>query len=615
MSGLIGVYSFMSKEVGQRSDLRKACLNMRTDEIEQDICFEDSNQFSIFSINSKNTHLCHVYENSSCYTVFFGKLYNGQDLLGREKFCASPKGTNYAEIAARLYAVHDKDLGRNLEGVFIVIVWDKIRARLLVCSDRYGFEHLYYSLDRDKFIFSTDVFSLVKLVGSKVRVDPGSVADLYNFNMIFQSKSVVENISLFDSATIGVIQTDGVTFEQYWDYPESERNDYNFSELKNQARSLIASAAKRASSGNNHVGILLSGGLDSRLLSAVYGEANLVKRVFSFRHSHADSKDPEIAQQIARTLELEYNPVVPESGGRLSDTISRNLKLTDGQSWDFGLENIITISKRWPGTALVVGYLMDTLFKSGWMVFRDRDRCASLTAQQLLSRYSINGLYLFDRFLLPDFADFLKKRRIQSINDEMTSLDRSNPEASSLKFYCRNRGRRYHAVMIKAFQHYADFVLPGVDYRLFDFAVKLPYHLRSNTEFYRQIICEWYPDVGAVPWDKTAKPVSAGENLQNRNIIQLVNRAKYIVQRTTRGRIDFSNPATSFNYKFRRNKFFREEVIDILYDPRSLNRGYYDRNGLNSLVSGQLKGCDYASFFKSLLGVEMLHRILNDESF
>ena len=51
---------------------------------------------------------------------------------------------------------------------------------------------------------------------------------------------------------------------------------------------------------------------------------------------------------------------------------------------------------------------------------------------------------------------------------------------------------------------------------------------------------------------------------------------------------------------------------EILYDRRTVSRGYFDQTGVESLVKAHMAGKDYASTFKSIISIEMFHRLYVD---
>ena len=87
---------------------------------------------------------------------------------------------------------------------------------------------------------------------------------------------------------------------------------------------------------------------------------------------------------------------------------------------------------------------------------------------------------------------------------------------------------------------------------------------------------------------------------------------EYVMQRASHGWCDFLNLPHSFDKSFRRNRTFRNVLLEILYDRQTLARGYFSRGGVDKLVQYELSGHDVGHIFKSILSVEMMHRTFGE---
>jgi hypothetical protein len=146
-----------------------------------------------------------------------------------------------------------------------------------------------------------------------------------------------------------------------------------------------------------------------------------------------------------------------------------------------------------------------------------------------------------------------------------------------------------------------------------EYAFGLPYRLRSTPQFYISIICQWFPEIARIPWDITGKPLTNGLVAKNKAIVKIQNLLKYIAQRATQGRLDYVNLKSSFNWRFRFDKDFQQSIKAILYDRRTVSRGYFDLTGVESLVKAHMAGKDYASTIQSIITIEMFHRLYVDK--
>jgi len=616
MSGIAGIYYFNQQDSKSLEyELITMFKVMSPGQLDDLSTFINQKNIAFGVCNSNNVNSGQFYENDDWAVSFNGRLTNKNELIKLNDFLINDSNTSEARIIAYLFDKYLNETVEILQGIFAYAVWDKKREQLYICTDRHGYEFIYYFQDNNRFVFASEIKPILKYLNRRIGADIDGICDIYNFNTVFNNRTPYKNIKLLPHAAACQVFKDTLTINQYWDYPidlDYLKNSYD--KILDDAKNTIQSAVQSALNGFDNLGIMLSGGLDSRLLAAVAAQHSTNMKAFTFQFGESIDKDCNIAEQIAKNLGLEFQFIqLPPSD--FIKNIEKCLIDTDGQ-WGFFdlLPKISAISKLYPGIALINGFLMDTLFKSGWAFFPNKG-FEKIGIEHFVNRYSVMGDYLVDKVFNPDFAQLLKLKKRERINENIHALPQNKPLEVSLKFYCLNRARKSHNLVFKAFKRYMDIILPGADYALTDFAFSLPYELRSNSDFYRHLICTWFPGIGAIKWDSTGKPVNRGMKSKNAKITDLIFKMKYSAQRLTNGRLNFLNAKHSFNKRFRNDKIFRASVQDILYDNKSLNRGFYNRDRLSRLIKEQLNGKDYSVVFKSLLSVELLHRIFIDEPF
>ena len=616
MSGIAGIYYFNQQDSKSlEHELIPMFKAMSLGQIDDQATFINTKYFAFGVCNSNNVHSGQFYENDDWVVSFNGRLTNRKELIKRAGFPNRDSNTSEARIIAYLIDKYLNETVEILQGIFAYAVWDKKHKQLYICTDRHGYEFIYYFQDNNRFVFASEIKPILKYLNRRIKIDIDGICDIYNFNTVLNNRTPYKNIKLLPHAAACQLFKDSLSINQYWDYPiDVDHCKDHYDKILDDAKYSIQSSVQNTVNGFDNLGIMLSGGLDSRLLAAVASQHSPNIKAFTFQFGESVDKDCNIAEQIAKSLGIEFQFIqLPPSD--FIKNIEKCLIDTDGQ-WGFFdlLPKITAISKLYPGIALINGFLMDTLFKSGWAFFPNKG-FEKIGIEHFVNRYSVMGDYLVDKVFNPDFAQLLKLKKREMINENIHDLPQNKPLEVSLKFYCLNRARKSHNLVFKAFKRYINIILPGADYALTDFAFRLPYELRSNSDFYRHLICTWFPDIGAIEWDSTGKPVNRGMKSKKQKMTDLIFKMKYSAQRLTKGRLDFLNAKHSFNKKFRTDKAFRTSVQDILCDNKSLNRGFYNRDRLSRLIKEQLNGKDYSVVFKSLLSVELLHRIFIDEPF
>ena len=611
MSGIAGCLYFENEYQGSLVDKITAMLTPLPSAQEHQIRYRCDREYCALGIcNSNNVNTAKIMsDNNSDYIVAFnGSLYNAGNLISLLDSGKDFEGQLETEIILRLFEKYENRLVDFLQGMFAFAIWDKKQKNLIIASDRHGYEFIYYYKDRHRFLFASEVKSILAILDSRPEPDLDSICDIHNFNAIFNTKTAFKNIHLMPHAGICCVNKDSCNIKQYWDYPISvDHFKDSENQLMNRAKVMIQNAVQRSISNSKNLGIMLSGGLDSRLLAAVLRQYSKNIKAFSFQWGELKLRETYFAEKIADRLGVEFHCLEEPQMDDL-ELINRSSLDSDGQ-WGFYevLPYIVQISQEYPGTALVNGYLMDTLFKSGWAFFPSNGH-QRLTADQIIKRHSTMGDYVSDAIFTPEFSETIKKKKRETIEIAMGDFPISKPAEVSLRFYCINRGRRSLISHIRVLKRYLNIILPGIDYELTDFAFRLPYRLRSTTEFYRRLIYTWFPEIGKIPWDRTGKPLDKGISERKKKLEARLFTAKYAIQRATKGKIDLLNSPISFNRRFRNDKKFRELIMEILFDRKTLSRGFFDRNGIEALIKRQLSGRDHDKAFKSIISVELLHR-------
>ena len=615
MSGIAGCFFFNNQngikaEPGIIDNMLEemtagAAQEVRSYSNETDLCLGISNSHGVLTAK--------MFENSDY--VFCVNGYNFND-LEIEAIATQRSGNTQiskTEILFRLYELKGSEIVNYLNGIYVIIVYNKNEHKLFIYTDRHGYEFLYYYKDETKFIFATEIKPILSRIKKTASIDSGAVCDIFNFSSVFANRTPLSQIKLLPHAAICSASPGGLTVNQYWEYPlELSQFDKDEKMLQKEAQNVLSAAVEGALTGADIAGIMLSGGLDSRLLASIAQSNHSALKAFSFSFKEVNSSEHLLAQQIADKLGLEFEYINGDEDIPLAEQVSRTLLDCDG-NWGFYefIPYIQKISARYPGIALINGFLLDTLFKSGWAFFPTKI-AGRMTSDRIANLYTTIPAYVQRIMFTPDFFETVQHRKIEAVEEINANFSYDQPAEVSLRFYCLNRGRRSHNSILKAYRKYVNILLPGADYRLTDFSFKLPYEIRSSPKFYLDLICQWFPGIAQVPWDKTGKPLTMGLIKKNKIIENYLFKAKYYTQRLSHGKVDFLNKNGSFNRILRHNKEMMNQVKTILLDPGSLSRGYYKKENIELLIKNQMIGKDLSTAFKALISVEMLHRALID---
>lgn len=216
-------------------------------------------------------------ESGEVWTVFNGEIFNFRE-LHRE---LDARGHRLAtagdtETIVHLYEEHGSAFPKRLRGMFAIAVWDAPRRRLVLARDRMGVKPLYYALTPEGLAFASEVKSLLAGGLIEPRLD-GEAAELYlAYGYVPGPLTLFEGVRKLAPASTLVWQ-DGELVEErvYWTpWDEPQPAGRSWQEDQEILLSLLRKAVHDRMVSDVPLGVMLSGGLDSSLITALMAEAS-----------------------------------------------------------------------------------------------------------------------------------------------------------------------------------------------------------------------------------------------------------------------------------------------------------------------------------------------------
>jgi asparagine synthase (glutamine-hydrolysing) len=155
------------------------------------------------------------------------------------------------------------ELVGRLNGSFCIVLADLKTGSVKLISDRFGSHPMFYALS-DDFVFGSQAIAVLQSPSVSSELDIKSLLQLLAFQKVFGTRTLEKNIDILPPASI--LTFDGeVSIAGYW-----ERRFHPL-ELKEEefAEEMAATFSRSLSRiGGNNPAIMLSGGLDSRMVFA-----------------------------------------------------------------------------------------------------------------------------------------------------------------------------------------------------------------------------------------------------------------------------------------------------------------------------------------------------------
>ena len=261
-------------------------------------------------------------ETGDLWIAFNGEIYNHQEL--RQELAS--KGVRFrshsdTEVLLYAYQCWGEECLQKLNGMFAFAIYDSRRRRLFAARDRLGIKPLYYHFQNGRLIFSSEIKAI--LSSNLVPKRPDLVALHTPARFQISPWTGFQDILKLPPAHCLVLQDGSLSVRQYWSLHPFEQ-PANESALIEKLDVLLSDSVRLQMIADVPVGVFLSGGLDSSIVSALM-RVNTQKEVHSFTisFSASDQKfermtpDEIYARQVARQFgfsyhELEIRPQIEE---------------------------------------------------------------------------------------------------------------------------------------------------------------------------------------------------------------------------------------------------------------------------------------------------------------
>ncbi|MGE5271108.1 MAG: asparagine synthase (glutamine-hydrolyzing), partial [Thiohalocapsa sp.] len=203
---------------------------------------------------------------------------------------------------------------------FAFAFYDRDSGELVLVRDRLGIKPLYWGIVDGVLLFGSELKALRALPGWQPRLDRDALAAFMRHNYIPAPHTIYQQIHKLEPGTLLRLGSDGVPhLTRYWDLraiveravrmPAKLGDDEAVSELD----ALLSDAVRRRMVADVPLGCLLSGGVDSSLVTALLQEnSNRPIKTFSIGFRDRMFDEAPFAREVARHLGTEHTELYVE---------------------------------------------------------------------------------------------------------------------------------------------------------------------------------------------------------------------------------------------------------------------------------------------------------------
>lgn len=236
--------------------------------------------------------------------VFNGEIYNFKSI----KYELKKKGYHFrsesdTEVLLNAWHCWQEETLQKIDGMFAFAILDIANNSLVLARDRMGEKPLYYQKTKNGIVFSSELKSILSINGVDRGVNHLALDCILGFGYVPGDLCIIEGVKKLPQSSYLTynIGLDYPIVKTYWTHPIPTKKITQENLIVEKLDKLFGNSVRSQMIADVPVGVLLSGGLDSSLITAYAAEAD--RDVYTFTvgfDGYGGADERHYARQVAQ---------------------------------------------------------------------------------------------------------------------------------------------------------------------------------------------------------------------------------------------------------------------------------------------------------------------------
>lgn len=391
------------------------------------------------------------------------------------------------------FAREGAGLFSRLNGSFAMAFWEEEPRRLTLAADRVASLPVYYAKNLAQFAFSGRLKPFLHLNDDRSGVELGALADLLTNGYLLQGRLLLKGVRVLGPGQMLRVQDQRVELTHYWRYgfePQLESADER--RYMEELAELIRKAIECRLFGEDHFGVLLSGGYDSRVIAGFVQQLRrngYLHTITWGENEETPETDAFISRRIADHLRAKHT-FYRLNASALPRHFRDFVILDEGRTDAVG---------NYPEALLIFERILRELRLS--VLFRG-DECFGWREDVSCELEALHSLDIHDLHHLPDAYSFLKPsfrtKLVEVSHAQLQSLSEECPYDNLHDrkdyFYFTQRIFGYLNPLSQLKQQVIGLRNPYLDNELLDFIRRMPRQMRLGKRLFKATVRTLFPE-------------------------------------------------------------------------------------------------------------------------
>lgn len=382
----------------------------------------------------------------------------------------------------------------NLDGDYIIYLYDSSKNKLFVITDPLGRLPLYYFYSTNKTIISRDYgFILENLIYPDI--DKFGIAEDLLFGYPLGEKTFIKNVKRVKHGSVICckLNSDEIEIHQYIDFDFSYKihSNKNLNQITDNLVQLFVEGTKNRLSINDENILSLSGGLDSRSVLTAFNLLNAKFKASTYiGYSKTADNDSVVAKGLADELNFQWDLIQLQN--------PEGLELNELLNYKYGLNTL--------GVSFLLLFLKELQNKfgnklhyftgdGGDKAFPDHRPALDLKNDvSLLVKYLVSNKYFFSIKKISNILSIAEKDLFEHLYSFFSEYPEQSVEYKFQRFIIVERGIKWCFEGEDRNRFYFWSVAPMYNYQFFKYIMNVNDNLKANHFLYYDFINKLNPE-------------------------------------------------------------------------------------------------------------------------
>jgi len=318
MCGICGIVNLNSAPV-ERETLQKMCDVIRHRGPNDEGFFVNQSvglgmrRLSIIDLGGGHQPIFN--EDETACVVLNGEIYNYLDLKQLlEKLGHHFSTRSDTEVIIHAYEEWGDECPKKLRGMFAFAIWDMARGKLLLARDRLGKKPLYYYVDDHRFVFASEIKSILQCETTPRYIDFQALDSFLTLGYVPGPRTMFDGISKLPAGHILSLTGGHCAIREYWDLELHNQQPGSLADYCEHLQCLLEESIRVRLMSDVPLGAFLSGGIDSSVVVGLMSQM-MDQPVKTFSVGFEEEKHNELsyARIISQYFATDHHEIMVNS--------------------------------------------------------------------------------------------------------------------------------------------------------------------------------------------------------------------------------------------------------------------------------------------------------------